>query len=252
MSAIITLDQLKETAPSVFATSPSNKVSDRYSFVPTFELLEKFMDEGWVISSANQMGKSLHGRHQIRLRNGELPKVGDTLVEAIINNSHNGTSLFSVSAGLHRLVCSNGLTVPTSVSEAFKLRHTSIDGGEVRKFTEEFAERLPMIEASVDKMMNKNVSNVEKESFVKSAAGIRWKMGQMPTGLTLEQVLEPLRDGDKGNDMWSLFNVVQEKFVRGGLKYQSNKRSTSMKELRSINSLQKVNTELWELADSYC
>ena len=144
MSAIITLDQLKETTPSVFATTPSNKVSSRYSFVPTFELLEKFMDEGWVISSANQMGGGLHGRHQVRLRNGDLPKVGDTLVEAIINNSHNGTSLFSVSAGLHRLVCSNGLTVPTSISEAFKLRHTSIDGSEVRKFTEEFAERLPM------------------------------------------------------------------------------------------------------------
>ena len=100
--------------------------------------------------------------------------------------------------------------------------------------------------------MNKSVSEVEKTSFVKSAAGIRWKMGQMPTGLTLEQVLEPLREGDKGNDMWSLFNVVQEKFVRGGLKYKTNKRSTSMKELRSINSLQKVNSELWELADSYC
>jgi len=109
-----------------------------------------------------------------------------------------------------------------------------------------------MIESSVDKMMNKNVSDVEKVSFVKKAAGIRWKMGQMPKGLTLEQVLEPLRDGDKGNDMWSLFNVVQEKFVRGGLQYQSNKRTTSMRELRGINSLQKVNTELWELADSYC
>ena len=171
MSAIITLDQLKETTPSVFATEPSGKVSDRYSFVPTFELLEKFMDEGWVISSGNQMGKGLHGRHQIRLRNGELPQVGDTLVEAVINNSHNGTSLFSVSAGLHRLVCSNGLTVPTSISEAFKLRHTSIDGSEVRKFTEEFAGRLPMIEASVEVVAASVPSNgSSKETFEKQGS----------------------------------------------------------------------------------
>ena len=37
-----------------------------------------------------------------------VTKVGDTLVEAIVKNSHNGMATLNISAGLHRLVCANG------------------------------------------------------------------------------------------------------------------------------------------------
>ena len=120
---MITLEQLKLTAPSIFSTSASPKMSDRYVFVPTENILENFQREGWEIASAKQTGSGMYGVHEIRLRNGELPKVGDTLVEAIIRNSHNGMTTLGVSAGLHRLVCSNGLTVPTALAESFNVRH---------------------------------------------------------------------------------------------------------------------------------
>ena len=69
----------------------------------------------------------------------------------------------------------------------------------------------------------------------------------------LDKLLEPTRDEDKGKDLWSVFNVIQEKFVRGGLKYQSKKgRTTSMKELKNFYNINKVNTTLWELAETYC
>ena len=129
---MMTIDQIKSTAPSVFTTTPSPKMSDKYVFVPTFEILENFEREGWELSSVKQTGRGIHSVHELRLRNGELPKVGDSLVEAIIRNSHNGMATFSVSAGLHRLVCSNGLTVPTSLSESFNIRHQRFELDEVK------------------------------------------------------------------------------------------------------------------------
>jgi len=252
MSTIISLENLRQTAPSAFSTEASPKMSDKYVFVPTMDIIEKFNQEGWNVAAARQVGKGMYGVHEIRLRNSELPQVGDSLIEAIIRNSHNGLSTFSVSAGLHRLVCANGLTVPTSVSDSFNIRHQSFDLGEVKRLTDDFAKRLPIIQNSVDKMKSRELTEGEQIGFVKSASVIRWREGKAPSTIKMEDILQPLRDGDKGNDMWSTFNVVQEKFVRGGVQYMSGRRSTSMKELSNIFTRNKVNTQLWELAESYC
>ena len=103
MNTPISFDNLKSICPSVFATKPSDKVSDKYSFVPTIEVIENFQKEGWNVFSAQQRGSSSHGRHMVRLRNGDLPQVGDSLIEAIITNSHDGTAKLNISSGLFRL-----------------------------------------------------------------------------------------------------------------------------------------------------
>jgi len=248
---IYTPELIKNVAPSVFATTPSSKMSNRYEFVPTFELIEKFNTDGWNVTNVSQNGKGDHKRHMVRMRHNELPQVGDTFPEIILQNSHDGTTAFSVSAGLHRLVCSNGLTVPTALAQSFKVRHMNFDQGEVRRITDEFVEKLPMIGESVDKMMSKLVTEVEQENFVVEASKIRWK-GNTPKSLNLMDILNPLRDGDTQKDMWTTFNIVQEKFTRGGVNYRGKSRMTSLRELKNIPLVNKINTELWELAESMC
>lgn len=247
---MMTLEQLKSTAPSVFATSASPKMSDKYVFVPTMDILENFEKEGWEIASARQTGRGIHGVHEIRLRNGELPKVGDTLVEAIIRNSHNGMTTLGVSAGLHRLVCSNGLTVPTALAESFKVRHQRFDLDEVKRLTESFAGKLPKIEGSVTRMMEREMSTDEKIDFVRKSAEIRFNKEKVLNNLEIVGLLTPNRAEDEGDDMWKVFNVVQEKFVRGGVEYSSpNGRRTKLRGLQNIIAVNQVNTKLWELAE---
>lgn len=249
---MMTTDNLKRIAPSVFTTSPSPKMSNKYTFVPTMEILENFENEGWNVFSAKQVGQGNFALHELRLRNVEFPQVGDSLVEAIIKNSHNGMSSFSVSAGLHRLVCSNGLTVPTSISDKISVRHMRFDLGAVREITDQFAERLPVIQRSVGKMETTFLNEEKMVDFVSKAAVLRWEKGSVPK-INVEDFLRPLRHEDSGNSVWKTFNVVQEKFVRGGLRYQTEKgRFNSMKELKNFQSINKINTNLWELAESYC
>jgi hypothetical protein len=253
MEKTFTTEMIRQIAPSVLSTQPSFKMSDKYTFVPTFELMENFENEGWVLSSVRQLGKGNYSLHELRYRNGGLPKVGDTLPEAIIRNSHNGTSALSVTAGLFRLCCSNGLTVPESISEKFTVRHVGFDLDEVKRLTESFASRLPVIQGSVNKMMEKELSEKEKMDFVKRATAVRWKVGSVPASLDLNKVLEPKREGDKGDSLWNVFNVVQEKFVRGGVNYNSNSgRKTGLKSLSNIIAVNQVNTKLWELAEEMC
>lgn len=249
---MLTIQTLKEITPSVFATSASPKMSNKYTFVPTVEIVENFDREGWKVYSAKQVGNGLYSQHELRLRNGELPSVGDSLIEAVIRNSHNGLTTFSVSAGLYRLVCSNGLTVPTSLADSISVRHMKFDMGTVRQITDQFAERLPIIQRSVSKMEAMELNEERLVDFVNKSSLIRWEKGSVPK-INIEDFLRPERDGDVGNSVWKTFNVIQEKFVRGGLKYQSKKgRLTSMKELKNFQNINKINTNLWELAETYC
>ena len=247
---MMTLEQLKSAAPSIFSTSASPKMSDKYVFVPTEDILENFQREGWEIASAKQTGRGMYGVHEIRLRNGELPKVGDTLVEAIIRNSHNGMTTLGVSAGLHRLVCSNGLTVPTALAESFNVRHQRFDLDDVKRLTESFAGKLPKIEGSVNRMMEREMTTDEKIDFVRKSAEIRFSKEKVLNDMEIVGLLSPKRTEDEGDDLWKVFNVVQEKFVRGGMEYSSpNGRRTKLRGLQNIMAVNQVNTKLWELAE---
>lgn len=249
---MLSIETLKEVAPSVFATSPSPKMSNKYTFVPTIEVVENFDKEGWKVYSAKQVGAGSYSQHEIRLRNGGLPQVGDSLIEAVIRNSHNGLTAFSVSSGLHRLVCSNGLTVPTSVADSISVRHMNFDLGMVKEITDQFAERLPIVQRAVNKMESTFLNDGQLVDFVNKSAMLRWEKGSIPK-FNVEDFLRPERDGDVGNSVWKTFNVIQEKFVRGGMKYNTKKgRVASMRELKNFQTINKINTNLWELAESYC
>ena len=175
------------------------------------------------------------------------------MVQAVIRNSHDGTATLSVSAGLFRLVCSNGLTVPTSVAESFRIRHSGLDISTVREITDGFAQKLPMIERSVSKMQTVKMSEAQVVDFVQKSQLLRWESGSVPMSLKIEDILNPVRAEDNIKTLWNTFNIVQEKFVRGGVSYQNNRgRSVTMRKLDNIQKVNKLNTQLWELAETYC
>src|ERR1700738_4490884 len=47
-SAALNNDELRNRAPSIFASQPVADVSDRYSFLPTSSILEGMRDHGWL------------------------------------------------------------------------------------------------------------------------------------------------------------------------------------------------------------
>ena len=120
---MINIQDLQENVPSLFQTEKLSKLSDRYTMVPTIDVVDKFIQNGWEVTAAKQVGRTAFAKHQVRLRNSELPQVGDSLLEAVITNSHNGGSTLQIGAGLYRLVCSNGLTVPVSTFGDMKQSH---------------------------------------------------------------------------------------------------------------------------------
>jgi hypothetical protein len=173
---MITIQELQSVAPSVFNTQKAQKLSDRYTVVQTIDVVNQFMQAGWEVASAKQVGSGVYGKHSVRLRNSELPQVGDSLLEAIITNSHDGRTKLQVGAGLYRLVCSNGLVVPMQELVNINQRHMNIQMDEVNQITEKFIQISPIIERSVNRMMEKELSMDEKIDFTTKVGHTNWSL----------------------------------------------------------------------------
>jgi hypothetical protein len=122
MVSFLTTDQIKDRAPSVFATEHDGKRSDRYTFVSSEKIMDSFNDLGWGVAQADsphsRKSDPLHSKHMIRFRprTDELtfrdPRGNkEVFPEILLFNSSNGTCRWKLSAGAFSMVCSNGLTI---------------------------------------------------------------------------------------------------------------------------------------------
>src|SRR5262245_50135506 len=109
----LTDDQIRQKAPSVFATSAHGSRSSRYAYFPTYDVLAKMRAEGFVPVKAEQSlarieGRESHTKHMITFRHADvsLARVGDSIPQICLVNSHDGSSAYRLFAGLFRFVCS--------------------------------------------------------------------------------------------------------------------------------------------------
>ena len=250
----LTEDELKDVAPSVFATGPSHKVSSKYTFIPTTQILEDLSKESWLPYAASQRNSKdsggMYTKHMIRLRNENLGKIDDIIPEIVLTNSHDGRNAFNLHAGLFRLVCSNGLVIADQTFEQFKIKHQWYDLEEVKEMTDNVITKIPSIIKCVKTFKQTNLTDASKKDFAKQAILTRWKTGQ--EFLSLNDLLTPYRDEDSGNELWKVFNVLQEKIINGGVSYTLPQgRQQTVRALTNIDQKLKVNKELWSLAEEY-
>lgn len=241
----ISLDSLRQRVPAIFTKTPSPKLSNRYSFADSEYYLQKFIDADWFIHSARQVSKSEYAPHQVTLRNNDIATVGDLLPQLIFTNSHNGIKKMTINTGIYRLVCSNGLVVPTSITQSLSIKHIDLGDSTTDTIVNSFHEKVPIIMNSINRMRDKVLTDDEIDNFAYNALQIRFINA---IGININDVVKPSRVEDNSNDLWTVFNVVQEKIIRGGIQLQSKRHSRPINNFINDND---INTKLWELAEQY-
>ena len=241
----ISLNSLRERVPAIFTKTPSPKVSNRYSFADSEYYLQKFIDADWFIHSARQVSKSEYAPHQVILRNNDIATVGDLLPQLIFTNSHNGIKKMTMDTGIYRLVCSNGLVVPTSITQSLSIKHIDLGDSTTDTIVNSFYEKIPIIMNNIDRMRNKILTDDEIDNFTYNALQIRFINA---VGININDVVKPSRIEDYSDDLWTVFNVVQEKIIRGGIQLPSKRHSRPINNFVNDND---INTKLWQLAEQY-
>jgi hypothetical protein len=101
-------DQMRRAAPSIFAEGKHGSRSERYTYIPTIDVLRGLRQEGFepfmVAQSKSRIeGKTEFTKHMIRMRNGGQVNTRPEANEIILINSHDGASSYQMLAGVFRL-----------------------------------------------------------------------------------------------------------------------------------------------------
>lgn len=252
---------LARVAPSIFSNHAGPKTSDRYTFVPTIDAVEMLVRSGWQPTSAgearvrDEQGKGFQV-HQVKFRhpdhsNDTPVKVGDFVnPQLILINSHNAQSSFQIKVGLHRLVCSNGLVVSGGGFEQ-KVRHLGYSKDKFLSAVSSVADKMPEVVVAARQMSEIELSPERQMELAVKAAVLRFG-GDYRSRLSAEDLLPRRRNEDSGKDAWTVFNVLQENCVKGGIKtLNDNWRHAKTRRLSSLGSLLKFNQSFWETTQDY-
>ena len=123
----LTNEQLKAKAPSLFQDQPYHEVSSKYHFIPTIEIIEQLRSENWYPVTVNEAGvrdldKDGFQQHYVRFQHfSDLINPTSNVVELLLFNSHDRSKSFTISAGIYRCICSNGLIIADSIFNSYKI-----------------------------------------------------------------------------------------------------------------------------------
>ncbi len=216
----LTLAEAIHLCPAIGADAPSPKVSAKYHYISTQDVLNHALSSGWSITGAKQEKATNFGRHAVTLVPTALLSNPhpEGYPQVIITNSHDKTKRFQMMMGFFRLVCSNGLIAPTGITEGIKLVHRFSDDRQAT-LTESLhnsLEAFPLMYDKVGQFQDRTLSNEEKLELANFAQKVRFRYRAIPKSYNTDNLLEPCRMQDEGDDLWKTFNVIQENMMKGG------------------------------------
>ena len=246
-------DQIRTVAPSIFAETPHESRSQRYSYIPTAAVLAELRNEGFqpfrvCQTRVRQDDRRDYTKHMLRLRHASQIN-GTEANEVILLNSHDGTSSYQMLAGMFRFVCQNGLVCGDTFADV-RVPHKGNVTDQVIDGAYEVLHGFEQVEHSRDAMRAITLDDGEAAVFAKSALILKYDDSGKVLPITESQLLRPRRFDDNGSELWSIFNRVQENLVKGGLTSRTaNGRQQRTRPVHGIDQNVRLNRALWLLAE---
>lgn len=270
-TSFLTKEELQKQCPMAFKELPTNpNVSGRYVQANTSTVIDDLAKLGWYPVQAKQCrnkknSSGIRSFHMIAFQNPDIKitrtddngeNVIDTYPRIILTNSHDGFNSFKFMLGLFRLVCSNGLVVCDNQMVNMSIRHMNYTFEELRMIVKTAIEEVPNIVNTMNEMRNIKLTDEQKQELATEVIKIRKGIEENETYEVeqdvVEDILTPVREEDKSNDLWTIFNICQEKLIKGGFFNKTNK--NKLRKVKSITSIKKdmeYNQRLWLTASRY-
>lgn len=257
---VLTEKEIRKNAPQVYTKEPmKGKVSDKYTFIPTYQIIEDMKKLGWEVCQATTMKSKnktqlQYGKHMVKFFNPNIVVNNEDGVEAfpqiLVINNHRGWGRFRFEIGLFRLVCSNGLVIKDKDFGSFVMRHLGYSFEDLQKLVSQAVETLPKVIKKINDMEGVVMSSAQMKKFAIEALKLRMGQESSPSDNEINEILRANRKEDEGNSLWKVFNRVQEKLINGG--FSLTNAAKKERKVRSINNMLKnveLNQALWSLTE---
>lgn len=270
-TSFLTKEDLQRQCPMAFKEVPTNpNVSNKYVHANTMTVVDDLAKLGWYPVQAKQCrtkknSSGIRSFHMIAFQNENIKitkttddgnSVVDTYPRIILTNSHDGYNSFKFMLGLFRLVCSNGLVVCDNQMVNMSIKHINYTFDELRMVVKTAIEEVPNIVNTMNEMRNINLNEKQKQELASEVLKIRKGIDENEQyeveQSIIDDILSPVREEDKSNDLWTIFNICQEKLIKGGFLTITNKnKHRKVKSITSIKKDMEYNQRLWKTASKY-
>lgn len=245
-------EELLTIAPAIGAENAFSGVSEKYSFIPTIEVVNILRDKGWTPVQAKQANvrieeKEGYQKHLIRFQRNDLEITSSERVDLVLYNSHDRGCAFNLMASVWRKICSNGLMVSSDLFN-FSHRHIGFNETSFLESAHKIVNGAGEIAAHVDKFKEIELTPDERGVFAMAALNVAYDEPEKAP-IFADRLLTERRMDDKGKDLWTTYNVIQENLMKGGLRGKSiaTGKPQRTREVKSIDKDIKLNKALWVL-----
>ncbi len=257
---------------SIMADRPSDNTTDKYSFVSTKAVINLLEKNGWIVSSARESRTTKYAgfqQHVVRFRRiadiGRILEVNEIVMEVILRTAHNGTSLWEFGGGFQRCWCDNQCTVSAGTVAEHKIKHVGFTDMKVLNAINSIAKDMPNIIGRMNDFKEVKLNDDERFIFGMNALDLMFEADKWEKYNKVEsakRLTEYTRPQDKESNLWNIYNIVQEKFIKGGdflltphqVDYYRTYRNGVgagdwSRGIKSITRDLIINKKLWELAE---
>jgi hypothetical protein len=259
-------DEIKLLCPVAFKDTMTKAeinelgLSDHYSFVPTMNVINDLRELGYEVTDAKQVKarkKSTNGyqKHLVTLEHPKYKVEGSKeYPQILLTNSHDGGNAFTLSAGIFRLVCSNGLVIKTEDYGSARLVHKGYSFEAVQELVKQFEETVDEVLTKITAMKKVQLTKEQQIEFAKQAALLRFKSksyneDNIEKVVNIDDLLNVDRKEDAGNGLYEVFNRVQESLINGKYTYLGTKdKPRKARPIKNFKQNIEVNSKLSKLA----
>jgi hypothetical protein len=236
--------------------APSPEVSEKYMFIDSHQVVQDMQDLGFGVAGVrrpNFRSKSGEfGVHELDFRRAEhlgSPLKVELIPRVVFTNSYDGSRRAELRTGMFRVVCSNGLVVGTTITQA-KFLHLGDYASELLKNIQESAKQFSAVFDRIEKFRTIELSRPDYIELAERAISTRYP-GQAGA-IKPEVALLPRRLEDTRKDLFTTWNVLQENLIRGGIPAtRADGKLRITPALARIIESNRVNAELWDLMEEF-
>ena len=246
-----------ETLTPIDAAHAAQTTSEKYGFVSSRAICDCLADAGFQprsiqIQRTNKDERRGFQKHIVRFRHAQLmPSVGDSFPEMLMINSHDGSSSLKLMLGVFRLVCSNGM-VSGDVHDQMRFIHRKANLDDIHDGALRLIGRAGELSDKVERMKERIMTPSVTADFAEKALLLRYDKPDAEASYAdqhdwdrkLTRVTWARRYEDRGDNLWLMFNRIQENLTQG-------RKHSGIRQITSPSKDVEINTKLWNLSQDY-
>lgn len=238
--------------------------TSKYKFQNSSEIVNYIVSQGFQHTSTSfaqvkKIEKAGFQKHVMIFDHSNFMIDDTNRLQLLVTNSHDGTGSLKFNLGVFRTVCANGLVVGDSFTE-YRVPHRGVlFYDKVKTALSEIILNANQFGTTVKRWQAITLDDNEIEMLGVTALTARIQESLDKKELKLERfsrVDRIARIDDAGNNLWNVFNRVQESIMRGNVKYitsdvDQRQKVTKLRAVKSIDKTIELNKQLWNMASQY-